>query len=73
MNCFLQNNALQGKTTVARAFGQIFHDLGALSGSDIVECKAIDLVASYTGQSSQLTQKKMDEARGGVLFIDEVK
>jgi AAA+ superfamily predicted ATPase len=60
-----------GKTTVARAFGQVFHGLGLLSSGDVVECKAMDLIGKYVGHSSAQMKLKMDEARGGVLFIDE--
>lgn len=60
-----------GKTTVARAFGEVFHGLGLLSSTTVVECKAMELIAGYVGQSSKLVKDKMDEARGGVLFIDE--
>lgn len=41
-----------GKTTVARAFGEIFHNLGLLNSSDVVECKAMDLLGEYVGQSA---------------------
>lgn len=40
-----------GKTTVARAFGEIFHMLGMLSNSAVVECKAMELIGEYVGQS----------------------
>lgn len=60
-----------GKTTVARAFGEVFHKLGLLPDTRVVECKALDLLASYVGQTAPLVNAKMHEARGGVLFIDE--
>lgn len=60
-----------GKTTVARAFGEVFHGLGLLSSNEVVECKAMELIGGYVGQSSGIMKQKMDEARGGVLFIDE--
>ena len=37
----------------------------------MVECKAMELIGQYVGHSSAQVKKKMDEARGGVLFIDE--
>lgn len=60
-----------GKTSVARAFGDVFHGLGLLSSNTVVECKAMELIGQYVGHSSAQVKKKMDEARGGVLFIDE--
>ena len=60
-----------GKTTVARAFGEVFAGLGLLPTPTVVEVKASDLIASYVGQTAPLVDKKMSEARGGVLFIDE--
>lgn len=40
-----------GKTTVARAFGRVFHSLGLLSSPDVVECKAMELIGKYIGHS----------------------
>eukprot|EP00595_Chromulina_sp_UTEXLB2642_P002141 CAMPEP_0196766602 /NCGR_PEP_ID=MMETSP1095-20130614/27218_1 /TAXON_ID=96789 ORGANISM="Chromulina nebulosa, Strain UTEXLB2642" /NCGR_SAMPLE_ID=MMETSP1095 /ASSEMBLY_ACC=CAM_ASM_000446 /LENGTH=805 /DNA_ID=CAMNT_0042129537 /DNA_START=178 /DNA_END=2592 /DNA_ORIENTATION=- len=60
-----------GKTTVARLFGEIFNGLGLLGRSDVIECKAMDLIGQYLGHSSKIVQQKMDDARGGILFIDE--
>ena len=43
-----------GKTTVARAFGEVFHGLGLLSSKTVVECKAMDLIGQYVGQSAPI-------------------
>lgn len=40
-----------GKSTVARAFGTVFHSLGLLSSADVVECKAMELIGEYVGHS----------------------
>jgi len=60
-----------GKTTVARAFGSVFNRLGLLPDDRVVEVKGVDLMAGFVGQTPALVNDKMDEARGGVLFIDE--
>jgi SpoVK/Ycf46/Vps4 family AAA+-type ATPase len=60
-----------GKTTVARAFGEVFHQLGILPDTRVVECKAMDLIGQYIGHTAPIVNAKMDEARGGILFIDE--
>ena len=61
-----------GKTTVARLLGKIYGSLGVLKKPEVfVECGRSDLVAGYIGQTAPLVKKKFDEARGGVLFIDE--
>jgi Holliday junction resolvasome RuvABC ATP-dependent DNA helicase subunit len=60
-----------GKTTVAKRMGMLFKSLGVLDSSDVVECSASDLVASYVGQTSPLTRAKVESALGKVLFIDE--
>jgi stage V sporulation protein K len=41
-----------GKTTIARAFGEIFHELGLLSSNVVVECKAMELIGEYVGHSA---------------------
>lgn len=60
-----------GKTTVARMLGQIFQQMGILSTGQVIEVTDKDLVAPYLGQTSPLTNKVIDSAMGGVLFIDE--
>jgi SpoVK/Ycf46/Vps4 family AAA+-type ATPase len=60
-----------GKTTVARLLAQIYKALGVLSKGQLVEVDRSSLVAGYVGQTAILTKKMIDEAMGGVLFIDE--
>jgi len=60
-----------GKTTVARIIGKIFKSLGLLERGHIVECDREGLIAGYIGQTAIKTKERIDEARGGVLFIDE--
>jgi type IV secretory pathway TraG/TraD family ATPase VirD4/Holliday junction resolvasome RuvABC ATP-dependent DNA helicase subunit len=60
-----------GKTTVARLIGAIYKDLGALPSGHCVETDRSMLVANFVGQTATRTRQKVDEAQGGVLFIDE--
>lgn len=60
-----------GKTTVANLLGDIFKDLGILETNKVTVVGRSDLVAGYVGQTAALTKEKIDEAMGGILFIDE--
>ena len=60
-----------GKTTVARCLAKELYDLGILARNQIVEVSRADLVAGYLGQTAIKTTKILDNALGGILFIDE--
>ncbi len=60
-----------GKTTLARIIAKIYKGLGLLEKGHLVETDRQGLVAGYVGQTAIKTQERIDEAIGGVLFIDE--
>ena len=49
----------------------MYKALGLLEKGHIVEVKREDLVGSYIGHSEEKTKGYIEEAMGGVLFIDE--
>lgn len=60
-----------GKTTVARLVAKLYYHMGILPKGQLVETDRSALVAGYLGQTAIKTQKVIQEAMGGVLFIDE--
>jgi len=60
-----------GKTEIAKIVGKIFSNLGILKNGSFRKVVRSDLVAGYLGQTAMKTRKVIDEALGGVLFIDE--
>ncbi len=60
-----------GKTTVARILAKLYKQIGVLTKGQLVEVDRSGLVAGYVGQTAIKTSKKIEEAKGGVLFIDE--
>ena len=60
-----------GKTTVARIIARLYKQIGVLSKGQLVEVDRSGLVAGYVGQTALKTQEKIQEAMGGILFIDE--
>ncbi len=60
-----------GKTTVARILGKIYGAMGILKRGHMIETDRSGLVAEYAGQTGPKTNKIIDEALDGILFIDE--
>ena len=71
MHMVFTGNPGTGKTTVARIIARMYRQMGLLEKDEVVEVDRSDLVAEYVGHTAVKTNKKIQEAMGGVLFIDE--
>lgn len=60
-----------GKTTIARIFADVLNSLDVLPTGQLVEVDRSKLVAGYVGQTAPLVQDAVNQAMGGILFVDE--
>jgi type VII secretion ATPase EccA len=59
------------KTTFARVVGEVLFGLGKITRPDVKEVTEEDIVVGYVSQTAARMKDVCEEARGGVLFIDE--
>lgn len=60
-----------GKTSVAAKIALVLRNLGYLTKGHIVNVTREDLVGQYVGHTAPKTKESLQQAEGGILFIDE--
>lgn len=60
-----------GKTTVAELMGRLMKEAGVLSKGHVIVRERAQIVGRHYGDESEAMRKALEEAEGGVLFIDE--
>lgn len=71
LHMILRGRPGTGKTTVAELLGDIYRDHGLLPIGHTVKVTRKDLVAAHIGGTALRTAERIEEAIGGVLFVDE--
>lgn len=60
-----------GKTTVARLMGKMLKKAGVLSSGHVVMKERSTLIGKYYNSEAKNTFEAIEQAQGGILFIDE--
>jgi hypothetical protein len=60
-----------GKSKLGRILAHIYHALGVIPSKRFKRVRRTDLIGKYLGHTAHKTQEVIDEAEGGILFIDE--
>lgn len=71
LHSVFSGNPGTGKTTVAKIYAKFLKECGVLKRGHLIVTSRADFVAGYVGQTASKTKKKIREALGGLLFIDE--
>ncbi|KAI4377388.1 hypothetical protein MLD38_015022 [Melastoma candidum] len=70
-NMIFLGNPETGKTMVARILGKMLHSVGILQTDKVTEAQRTDLVGGCVRRTGPKTRKKIKQAKGGILFMDE--
>lgn len=71
VHIILTGNPGTGKTTVAQRLGQVFKAIGIIPTDRVVVKKSEDIFDSYAKSAGRNMTQAVDDAMGGILFIDE--
>ncbi|MDE6287385.1 MAG: AAA family ATPase, partial [Muribaculaceae bacterium] len=71
VHIILTGNPGTGKTTVAQRLGQVFKAIGIIPSDRVVVKKSEDIFDSYAKSAGRNMTQAVDDAMGGILFIDE--
>ncbi|WP_243449976.1 AAA family ATPase [Neobacillus terrae] len=71
LHAVFTGNPGTGKTSVAKIYAGLLKEYGILKRGHLLVASRADFVAGYVGQTASKTKKKIRQALGGVLFIDE--
>ena len=71
LHTIIEGSPGTGKTEVAKIIADIYLKMGILKNNKFKSVKRNDLVGQYLGHTANKTQEAINDAKGGVLFIDE--
>ncbi|MDO8526533.1 MAG: AAA family ATPase [Deltaproteobacteria bacterium] len=60
-----------GKTTTAEIYANVLKETGFLPKGQCIKTSASELVGKVVGEAESLALKMLEQAKGGVLFVDE--
>ena len=67
----IQGSPGTGKTEISKMLGKVFYGLGICKKDKFTAVKRSDMIGKYLGHTAKMTQEVFDNAKGGILFIDE--
>ena len=73
LNSIFIGNEGVGKRTVVNILAKILKELGVLKKEQVVEVERHDLIGGYPGQTEIKTDKVIQQAFGGILFVKDAK
>ncbi len=71
LHTVFMGNPGTGKTTVAKLYGKMLKELGLLSKGHVIFQKRSTLMGQNYASEQEKTLAAIEEAKGGILFIDE--